>query len=53
MQVKDEGCCARKLGPVHPHPDRLGRARGPALLDFALDPDARSLLPVSAALSLL
>ena len=51
-QVKDSGCAQGSWDPFSPSPDRYGRASRPALLDVALDPDSRGLLPVSAALSL-
>ena len=44
--------CTGELGPVPTRTRRLGRARRPPLLDFALDPHARGLLPLSADLSL-
>ncbi len=51
MQVKDN-TCARELGPLRARSRCLGRTRGPPLSDFAFHFDARGLLPLPAALSL-
>ena len=51
MQVKDDTCATRKLGPIASQPRPLGRTCRPALRDVALDPDPGSLLPLSAPLS--